>query len=109
MKQFSAMIILFLVTIGPAAAAETTERMESLPDSHPECMQVNGPDCVLGSPRMSPRVTAPPVTVVPHGVVVSPATIIAPVSASPVTSETEVTDVIMPPPAQRRITGAQGK
>ena len=103
------MIILFLVTIGPAAAAETTERMESLPDSHPECMQVNGPDCVLGSPRTSPRVTARPVTVVPAGVVVSPAATVAPVSGSPVATEAEVTNVIMPPQAQHRITGAQGK
>jgi hypothetical protein len=109
MRQTSVAMMALLAAIGNATAAETTDRMESPPDAHPECMQVNGPDCVLESPYQPRRVAAPAVTQLPPGVVVSPATIVAPASGAPIAGETEVTNVIMPPPAQRRSTGAQGK
>jgi hypothetical protein len=109
MRRIPVAMMALLAVIGNATAAETTDRMESLPDAHPECMQVNGPDCVLNSPYAPPRVAAPAVTQLPPGVVVSPAPMAAPASGAPIAGATEVTNVIMPPPAQRRITGAQAK
>ena len=111
----SALMMLVLTTIMPAGAADTTERLDSLPDAHPECMQVNGPDCVLRSPTMPSRTAPPQVTIAPPvaaGTPVAPAlpgTALAPATTSPVTTSTEVTDVIMPPPVQRRATAVPGK
>jgi hypothetical protein len=88
MKKIHSSVIVFLASIAPAIAADTTGRMESLPDANPECMQVNGPDCVLRSEFAPPRVTAPPATTTPSGVVGMPApatpgtTTIAPGSAT---------------------------
>jgi hypothetical protein len=113
MKRISASTILFLATIAPAVAAETTERNDSLPDSNPECMQVNGPDCVLKSQVVLPRMAAPPVTAVPPGAVVVPAPtpsgtvaprgtvapqggVVVPATAPSGTTAQESTNVILP-------------
>ena len=79
MKRIPASIIVFLTAIVPAVAAETTEPGESLPDTYPACMEVNGPDCVLRSQYI------PPPTAAPQGVVILPAAA-PPVSATPGTS-----------------------
>jgi hypothetical protein len=108
MKRISASMVVFLAGIAAAVAADPVERAESLPDAYPECMQVNGPDCVLRS-QASPARTA-----APAGTIISPATIVPPgapaaVTAVPVSTATEVTNVIMPPPAERRTIAAPGK
>ena len=77
MKRIFLSVILFLSTLMPAVAAETTDRAESIPDANPACMERNGPDCVLKSQVVPPRVAAPPGSVIPPadstGVVVIPA------------------------------------
>ena len=65
-KQITVSFFVFLATIFPAAAAETTDRGVGLLDTHPECMERNGPDCVL------PAAIAPPRTAAPQGVAVAP-------------------------------------
>ena len=90
MKRIPASIIVFLTAIAPAAAAETTERPQSVPDANPACMQVNGPDCVLRSQVVPPRTAAP------QGVVV------VPTPAPPITAAPGIPTVIAPaPPAPR--------
>jgi len=42
------------------ACAGAVHAQQSLPDSNPECMQVNGPDCVLRSATVPNRTAAPP-------------------------------------------------
>ena len=77
MKRIIAATIVLLAGVAPAGAAETSA---SLPDAYPACMERNGPDCVLRSQVVPPRVTAPPTVIaVPpattpqSGVVVIPA------------------------------------
>jgi hypothetical protein len=82
MQRMPIFLIVLLAATAPAIAAETTERRDSLPDANPECMQVNGPDCVLKSEFMPPRVAVPPGTVTPSGVVGAPGSAPA-VSATP--------------------------
>ena len=101
MQRLSASIVLILAAIGPAIAAETTERGESILDAYPECMEVNGPDCVL---RSQDR---PPLTAAPRGVVILPApgsptaatpgVVVLPAPASPIAATPGV--VVISPPA----------
>jgi len=77
MTRISAAIFVFLAAIAPAIAADIAEPNVSVPDANPECMDRNGPDCVLGAQVVPSRVAAPPRTLVapadPTGVVVVPA------------------------------------
>ena len=101
MKRISLSLYVLLAAMGPAVAADTTVRIESVPDANPECMERNGPDCVLRSQVVPPRtatspgvvvVPAPttPMTLVPQGAVGVP----APTPSNPAAQDT--TTVIMP-------------
>ena len=61
MKTFTACAFAFCAVIAPAAIAQP----QSLPDSNPECMQVNGPDCVLKDSTVPSRISAPRITITP--------------------------------------------
>jgi hypothetical protein len=111
MLRIPASVLIFLASIAPTIAAETRERFESLPDSNPECMQVNGPNCVLGSEVVVPRQATPPGTIAPLSVIVAPTPAPPRAEASPampapppIMAAPEITTVILPPPR----TGAQG-
>ena len=93
--QTSASLILFLAAIAPVALAAdaTTERLESVPDANPACMDRNGPDCVLKSQIVAPRYAAPPVTAIPP-VAVPP--VGAPMFPPQITT-TDNTNVVVPP------------
>lgn len=78
MKRIIASVIVFLAAGVPGFAAETSE---SIPDAHPECMERNGPDCVLQG-QVVPRRAAPATIIVPPGVIVAPP-IAPPVVVSP--------------------------
>jgi hypothetical protein len=122
MQRIPASALIFLASMAPAIAVETRERVESLPDSNPECMEVNGPNCVLRSEVVLPGTATPPGTFAPLSVIVAPAPAPAPprvealpgtlapqggviVSAPPPTAPApEITTVILPPPSS----GAQG-
>lgn len=86
MKRIPASIIVFLATIAPAVAAESTERVGSLPDAYPECMQVNGPDCVIRS-QVMPLLTADPQDV-----------LVVPTPAPPIVAAPGTPTVIAPAP-----------
>jgi len=83
MKRIVTAIFILLATGAPVIAAETTERNDSVPDANPECMQVNGPDCVLRSDVMTPRAVAPPLTAIPPAPPVPPVIIAPPGTVSP--------------------------
>ena len=76
MKHAAAVVTTFALALAtcavPAFAAETTDNPQSLPDSNPACMQVNGPDCVLPSAIYPSRVASPRDTIVTPPVVVPP-------------------------------------
>ena len=84
MKRTALSILIFLAAIASTAAAETTDRAESVPDANPECMDRNGPDCLLQGATVPSRMAPPPtVIVIPPvepPVIVPPAvvTVIAP-------------------------------
>jgi hypothetical protein len=52
-------IIAALTFAVSAAFSGAAPAQQSLPDSNPECMQVNGPDCVLRSATVPNRTVAP--------------------------------------------------
>ena len=60
LKRIPVFVCVLLANMGPALAAETTVRIESVPDANPECMERNGPDCVLRSQVVPPRTATQP-------------------------------------------------
>jgi hypothetical protein len=64
MKTTAATSIALLLA-AVAAHAQTTERNLAVPDAVPECMERNGPNCVLKSEVITPRVGPPTITVIP--------------------------------------------
>ena len=95
-NRVAAFFIAFSAAAAPAIAAETTDRNVSVPDAIPACMDRNGPDCVLKSEDVTPRVAAPPIVVVP------------PVSVPPVTAVPADTSGNVAPSAMRPSTGLMG-
>ena len=81
MKQITVSVIALFTAIAPAVALA-----QSVPDANPECMERNGPDCVLQGQVVTRR-AAPPAEIVPPGVVVvppvTPSVVVAPSGTLP--------------------------
>ncbi len=70
--------VTFALGSASAFAADTSDNPQSLPDSNPACMQINGPDCVLPSATYPSRIAAPRNGIVTPPVVVPPAAPVEP-------------------------------
>ena len=75
--------IAMMAATAPAFSAETTDRNISVPDAVPACMERNGPDCLLKSDIVAPRVLAPAVSVIPPVPTTSPADTSGNISTAP--------------------------
>jgi hypothetical protein len=58
-KATMKIIVAFVFAVSIAVAG-AVHAQQSLPDSNPECMRVNGPDCVLKSATVPNRTVPPP-------------------------------------------------
>ncbi|MCE9641318.1 MAG: hypothetical protein K8S22_14435 [Betaproteobacteria bacterium] len=67
MKPISILVLALFAALAPAVVLA-----QSVPDANPECMERNGPDCVLPS-ALVPQRAGPPIVVVPP-IVVPPVT-----------------------------------
>lgn len=82
MKTTVATSILFMFAAA-AANAQNTERNVSVPDAVPACMDRNGPDCLLKSETVSPRIGPPPLVVVPPATPTTPAEVSGAIAPTP--------------------------
>jgi len=99
MNRLTVSMCLLATLVAPVAGAQ-----QSLPDSNPECMQVNGPDCVLQSATQPNRYMAPQKPIGPTTPVTPPLT---PVVVSPPLTTRGPAATAASAPAATGATGAE--
>lgn len=83
MKTTISTSILFL--LAAAAHGQSTDRNVSVPDAVPACMERNGPDCVLKSDMVAPRIGPPTVVVAPPATPTTPPDTSGAIATTPTT------------------------